>query len=267
LKTAKPTSNNISNEPFSHEYAEIFDLLHDAKSYAQEVDLVLSGLPEKPKRLIDLACGTGRHLEEFRRRGVMVHGNDLSENMLKCAQQRLVKAGFEDCSMSAHPMQNLTRDLLKQEFDCATAFYTALGYLVQPAELQKFFLNLKTYLPVGATLFADFWSGQKMGREFSPSREKQAESTKWSVRRISHVTHRADCNALQVQFDFSVKNKEKGTESDFNETHLVRYHTLPEVENILAAHGFELTSAGPIFDSAAKIEEAWNFYISARRKA
>lgn len=43
----------------------------------------------KPQRLLDLGCGTGRHLAHFAKRGFDVTGVDLSEYMLEVARQAL----------------------------------------------------------------------------------------------------------------------------------------------------------------------------------
>lgn len=49
----------------------------------------------EPGRLIDLGCGTGRHLLHFARRGFAVTGVDLSDHMLEMARMKLRSHGFE----------------------------------------------------------------------------------------------------------------------------------------------------------------------------
>lgn len=47
--------------------------------------------------LVDLGCGTGSLLVEAARRGMAVHGVDVSENMLAFTRRRAADAGVEVC--------------------------------------------------------------------------------------------------------------------------------------------------------------------------
>jgi hypothetical protein len=47
---------------------------------------------------------------------------------------------------------------------------------------------------------------------------------------------------------------------------LVRYHTVPELENIFMAHGFSLLEHGPYFEEAKTTESSWNFYVLAQKR-
>ncbi len=46
------------------------------------------------KRVLDLGCGTGRHLVFFSERGYMVYGLDISRNALDSSKRLLEKGGF-----------------------------------------------------------------------------------------------------------------------------------------------------------------------------
>jgi ubiquinone/menaquinone biosynthesis C-methylase UbiE len=74
------------------EYSDYYDLYYARKDYAAEADFVLklaSRLGVKPQTLLDMGCGTGRHLEEFVKRGLKCDGFDLSTEMLSQASKRL----------------------------------------------------------------------------------------------------------------------------------------------------------------------------------
>src|SRR5438552_13640921 len=61
--------------------------LHESSLVAADVRFAERQF-DKPGRLIDLGCGTGRLLVPFARRGFWVLGVDLSEEMLKQAGRR-----------------------------------------------------------------------------------------------------------------------------------------------------------------------------------
>ena len=67
------------------DYAHFYDLYYESKDYAGEVDFVLElagRFGSKPKTILDMGCGTGRHIEEFIKREIKCDGFDLSPEML-----------------------------------------------------------------------------------------------------------------------------------------------------------------------------------------
>ncbi len=259
---AQPTLANT----FSESYAEIYDLLHAEKPYAEETDFVLALLKQKNQHalgsVLDLACGTGGHVIEFLKRGLYVHGNDLSAEMIAQAQRRLAEFDSDKFSLTTQPMQTVSA---KSATDLAVALYTAIGYLVSPDQLDQFFRNLHRLLRPGGLVFADVWNGQKMAQHFSTCREKLAENERWQVRRASLVSHVPLRNALSVQFHFDVLDKRQVTRSSFEEAHEVRYFTVAEIETLLLAHGFRPLHFAP-FGETSSIEDCWNFCFLAERR-
>jgi ubiquinone/menaquinone biosynthesis C-methylase UbiE len=78
-------------------HAELYDVFYADKPYAAETAFVaeLLGALEvrPPARLLELACGTGRHAREFERLGYAVLATDYSKDMLACARRRAAEVG------------------------------------------------------------------------------------------------------------------------------------------------------------------------------
>jgi len=255
---------------FSALYADVYDLLYEDKSYQAEVNVVLdeaAAAGVRPRTAIDLACGTGRHAFEMSRHVSYVHANDIAPTMVERAARRFQAVDPARYRLTTEPMQTLTASPLGGGgFDLATIYYTAMGYLVDPAELHKLFRNLQRLVVPGGLLYADVWSGQKMVRDFAPRRERFAEDDRLAVQRVSKVTHVREANALEVAFDFVVTDKRTGERRQFDETHLVRYYSVPELKNLLLAYGFRPLVMRPFLEAADRIEDAWNFYFVAQRE-
>lgn len=262
----------ISDPQFSVNYADVYDLLHLEKPYEEEVDLVLNMVRDAtgraPESMLDLACGTGKHIALFSQRGLYVHGNDLSEGMIGCAEKRLREIGAQRYRLTTSPMQVVRASAHDGDgFDLVTAFYTAMGYVVEPGELDKLLVRIQNLVKPGGCFFADLWNGHKMASGFSAHREKTAEDDRITVHRESSVRHLPARNALDVHFSFRLSDKQGRELENFEESHQVRYHTPFEVENLLLAHGFEEIRSGPFFDDARATEDAWNFFVFSRRVA
>jgi len=102
-----------------------------------EVDRAIMMLrPEGGERVLDLACGIGRHSLELRRRGFEVVGVDISPELLAMAEQSAAEAGLEVTFMQAD-----LRDLeLSEEFDLVLSLNDgAVGYFETDEENRRTF--------------------------------------------------------------------------------------------------------------------------------
>jgi SAM-dependent methyltransferase len=80
--------------------------------------------------LLDMGCGTGRHLEHFARRGWSVTGVDLSEPMLREARRKLSAGGLEGelCRADLLDLSFLEAG----SFDAAICMFSTLGMIQSP---------------------------------------------------------------------------------------------------------------------------------------
>jgi len=99
--------------------------------------------PEGGERVLDLACGSGRHSLELRRHGFEVVGADISPELLEIARRDAAKAGLEVTFVEAD-----LRDLdFDAEFDIVLSLNDgAIGYLETEEE------NLRTFEVIARSL-------------------------------------------------------------------------------------------------------------------
>jgi len=97
----------------------------------QEVEGVAKILHLRPgSRVLDLACGAGRHSIELAKRGLEVVGYDLSEPLLKAARAAARKA-----SARVTFVHGDMRDLpYHGEFDAVVNLFTSFGYFEDPKD-------------------------------------------------------------------------------------------------------------------------------------
>ena len=83
------------------------------KGTTQEIDFVVGALDLKPgDRVLDVGCGPGRHAHELARRGMVVHGIDISQRFIDLAIETAPSgATFERLDARAMPF--------RAEFDAA----------------------------------------------------------------------------------------------------------------------------------------------------
>jgi SAM-dependent methyltransferase len=104
-------------------YEELYDDYgekYDSETFAQgtigECDFLEKEIGHnKATRILDIGCGTGRHSLELARRGYAVVGIDLSESLLRKAEQKASERGL-DVVFLKHDARNLP---FAHEFDLA----------------------------------------------------------------------------------------------------------------------------------------------------
>jgi len=116
----------VNEETFGLLHANHYDLLHPAKDYAAEVGQ-LRGLFDREgpvESVVDLGCGTGRHLDLLAAEGFRVLGVDRSESMVDQATKRLARHG----DRAEVTRADVIRFASPRRFDAAIMMFSLLGY-------------------------------------------------------------------------------------------------------------------------------------------
>jgi SAM-dependent methyltransferase len=95
---------------------------------------LLDRLMPEPGSLVDLGCGTGRHVAHFARRGFEVTGLDLSEHMLTLASDRIKDQGL-NVRFICRDIRDLS-DLSDDSYDYVTCMFSTLG-MVRGSETRR----------------------------------------------------------------------------------------------------------------------------------
>ena len=135
-----------------HELAEYYDPLNAGKDYRAEARLVETISrrfgPLGKTAWLDVACGTGRHLEFLRRRHYVV-GIDGSREMLQLARRRLPGVRLL--------LGDMRTFRLEQRFDVVSCLFSAIGHLRTKADVRKTFVNFAHHLNSGGVAIVEPW--------------------------------------------------------------------------------------------------------------
>lgn len=131
--------------------AELYDLFYDWKDYAAEAakvrGIVTDRNPEA-RTLLDVACGTGRHLEHLRD-AYAVEGLDLDEGLLAVAAERLPGVALHHADM---------RDFdLGRRFDVVTCLFSSIGYVQTTENLALAIASMARHLAPSGVLLVEPW--------------------------------------------------------------------------------------------------------------
>lgn len=131
--------------------AVFYDSLYGFKDYADAStklhDLIRLRRPDA-RRLLDLACGTGRHLEHLRT-WYDVEGLDINEELLAAARVRCP-------GVPLHQADMIDFDLGKK-FDVVTCLFSSIGYVKTPDRLRRTLACIKRHLTPGGVVIIEPW--------------------------------------------------------------------------------------------------------------
>lgn len=101
-------------------------------------------------RVLDLACGTGRHATLLARRGAFVVGVDKTEAYLREARRNA--RGLSNCLFARGDMRRLPFD---GEFDAALNLWTSFGYFAKPSDDLRALKGVRRALKPGGLFLID----------------------------------------------------------------------------------------------------------------
>lgn len=86
-------------EPLADHLGAAYNRYSHTKGTGQEVDFVVEALGlSADSRVLDVGCGTGRHALELARRGMAVHGVDISQRFIDVATDGVIAEGLTGAS-------------------------------------------------------------------------------------------------------------------------------------------------------------------------
>ncbi len=111
------------------------------KQLQKDVDFLIDALNLKKKdKILDLACGHGRHTIELKKRGFDVDGLDFSSHLLKVAQKNAKQENLQ-LNFYKQDIQNIN---LKTKYDKIFLFFSEFGLFNPEKVLSNVTKTLKT---------------------------------------------------------------------------------------------------------------------------
>jgi SAM-dependent methyltransferase len=240
-------------------HARHYDAVYRDKPYADEarfVDSLLLGEGRQRGRLLDVACGTGRHAAEFASLGWDVTGVDISQELLEHARVNAPSGHFvlQDMRELAVP---------GKPFDAVTCLFDAIGYAIDDDGVLATLIGFERHLAEGGRLVVEFLHGPALIGNAAPCRVRRMPlaSSGNELIRISETQLDESRNAMQVDFEL-LELRTDGTYERWSESQTNRYFAQPEIERLLERSGLRLLRFAPAYRDGDEIDES-TFHVLA----
>ncbi|MFT7335885.1 MAG: SAM-dependent methyltransferase [Porticoccaceae bacterium] len=224
----KPTIKN-QDQPTQTWFSSWFDtdyyhILYKGRNY-REAQVFMDNithylnLPEKAK-VLDLACGKGRHSIYLNQLGFDVLGADLSENSIAIANKNANKT----LHFKVHDM----RDPFEEKYDAIFNLFTSFGYFENDEDNLKTLKSIKESLSEYGFAVIDFMNVTQVLNTLVPEETKTVDDINFHIKRYLKDGY------IYKEIDFEDKGQ------SFHFTERVKALTLNDFETLMEEAGIYL---------------------------
>jgi SAM-dependent methyltransferase len=131
--------------------ARFYDAVYSFKDYAAEaakVDALIKERNPRARTLLDVACGTGKHLEHLRGR-YDAEGLDLDPELLAIARERLPGIPLHE--------DDMTKFDLGRRFDAVLCLFSSIGYARTIEDLNRAVVSMAAHVARSGVLVVEPW--------------------------------------------------------------------------------------------------------------
>jgi SAM-dependent methyltransferase len=220
-------------------HAAYYDVIYADKPYAEEARFVAEVIARHgtagPWKVLDLACGSGRHAFEFAMMGHSVTGVDYSHDLLNVA-----RAGAESRGLDVRFVEQDMRalDVDGGPFDAVTCLFDSIGYLLTNDAIVGALDRARQHLAPHGALAVEFLHAPAVLRHASPVRVLRLPTPAGgTLYRISEVTLDTSRQTMHVDFELLDLDAAGTAVSHWTETHDNRYFSLEEMRALFQGAG------------------------------
>ncbi len=161
--------------------------------------------PKQGAKILDVACGKGRHSVHLNKSGFIVSGFDLSKESIDFNK----KNASDSLSFFVHDMRNIFRE---NEFNIVFNLFSSFGYFDDHADNEKVIHANAVSLISGGVLVLDYMNSKKVSKNLVAKDEKICRGIKFTQQR------KIDSGKIIKNISFSAEEK-----NYFFEEHLQLY--------------------------------------------
>lgn len=207
---------------FNTNYYHILYKERDLTEAANFIQNIIHFLEIKDRtKVLDLACGKGRHSVILNQLNLDVLGVDLSENSICEAK----KYENETLNFKVHDMRN---PLDGFQFECVFNLFTSLGYFDSNEENIKMFQSIDSYTQKGGYFIIDFMNSEKV---IQTLRKKETKI-------IDQIEFKISKEIINGYIIKKIEFKDKGKLFSFEEK--VQVISLNDFENLFKETNFKI---------------------------
>jgi SAM-dependent methyltransferase len=236
--------------------------LEDARRLVDLVERVAR--PAPGARLLDVACGRGRHALLLAARGYRVTGVDLSANAIATARRRAARqeltARFEVADMRDLPYE--------AAFDGVLNLFTSFGYFEDDREHAEAVRQMARALVPGGFLVQDFLNAERAAASLVPEDERTQHAEgigTVTVRQRRWLSNGDAGRRVNKRIELCCFDHAEGEPDTYVFTESVRLFSREDFERMYEAAGLRLEGVYGDYEGGPHTPESPRLILHARR--
>ena len=195
------------------------------------------------RKLLDICCGTGTHIQELIKLGYACVGIDSSEDMLKQARSKLPEVKFICADMKKI-------EFPPNSFDVAVSCFNSILYIEDRETMCAFLKTVLSVLKPGGVFIFDTVdkkigvNNERMNLEYQSDNLDIVFRPKW--------LYKQESDSMDLDISFAIK--ENGEEHIINALHKMGAFSIEELSNILRNTGFDVVLYERNFDKLVTLK-------------
>ena len=161
---------------FDSKYYHILYKNRDEQEAVFFLNKIINHIKLKKGKVLDVACGKGRHAKYLNKIGLNVVGIDLSKNSINFAK----KYENEKLKFYVHDMRNVFKE---NEYNLITNLFTSFGYFEDHKDEQKAINSMAKNLKKEGMLLIDFMNVKKVINLLIPSEKKIIDDINFDIKK------------------------------------------------------------------------------------
>jgi SAM-dependent methyltransferase len=238
-------------------HAATYDELYADKPYAEEARIVHELVGCRAGRLLDVACGTGRHASAFAELGYDVTAVDLNEELLDIGRAargvgvRFVVGDMRDLLVDGGP------------FDVVTCLFDSLGYAGDNDGVVATLRSLGRQTAPDGVIVCEFLHAAAMLCSSTETRVRRLTLQDGrSLVRTSETSIDVERMLMHVRYELTALDDE-GRASRQEELQTNRFFSVPEMTLLADAAGLRVRKIGPAYRSGPIDRETFHLMLVA----
>lgn len=223
--------------PPYEKFAYAYDRMMKNVNYLRWTDYIESLFGKygcEPKKILDVACGTGALTVLLASRGYMMTGIDRAIGMLKVARK---KAENLDLQIAFHQGDMLNFQL-DQQFDAILCTYDSINYASNEKEMRDIFKRVSTHLAPDGLFIFDITTERNIVEHFHNKTFSENHQDYSYIWKNNYIHHTKMCRTFLTFFI-----REDELFRRYEEVHHQRIYEVDTVNTLLKAEGYKALSA------------------------
>ena len=243
-----------------NEYSKYYNLFYEDKNYSDEVNYIVNLLNNfglTNSNILEFGSGTGKHGNLLVKSGYKVHGIEISEEMVKMADQ---SNGFS-CEIG-----DICSLKLKEKFEVVLSLFHVFSYQTTNLNVKSVFENAAFHLKENGYFIFDAWYSPAVYFHRPTIRKKKVENKNFELVRIGQPSINVNKNIVNVKYTISKIDKNNRSTEKIIENHSMRHFSLPELKYYGNEFGFDHVKSEEFLTGDIPSENTWTICNVFKKK-